>query len=62
MKDASGEPEQRFDGYAVRHSLKLAFDFDRARLADCLAAPMMAVKSRTTSTVSDTATLVWAIG
>ena len=38
VKKPSGEFERVFDGYAVRHNLRLAFDFDMARLAETLAA------------------------
>ena len=38
VRKPSGEFERVFDGYAVRHNLRLAFDFDMARLAETLAA------------------------
>lgn len=38
VRKPSGEFEHIFDGYVVRHNLKLAFDFDMARLAETLSA------------------------
>ena len=37
-RNRAGNYETRFDGYAVRHRLKLAFDFDMARLSETLTA------------------------
>ncbi len=38
VKNRAGDFERKFDGYVVRQSLKLAFDFDMGRLAETLSA------------------------